>query len=90
MGFLPLCGLCVLGVDLLAVRVHLLLLEPGKVEEMARLELILPHLSGAGLIRQQSFFTLGDAFIFMVFNLQVERRQDFGIALGPARYRGDG
>ena len=123
--------------------VHLLV-EPGEVEEMACLEVIVSHHSCAGLIRQQSFhlrvhsdrrlrkwreedqnlvidtlfqyaegmlvvsypiffFFLESATVYLViiglitkyvpvvFDLLEERRQDFGIALGPARYyRGDG
>ena len=59
-----------LGVDVLAAHVHLLLVKLGEVEEMASLELIVPHLSCAGLIRWQGFFALGGDFVVMVLIYQ--------------------
>jgi hypothetical protein len=59
----------VLGIDFPVIRIHLLVIELGEIEEMAGLELIVPRLAYTGLKQKQGFFTLGDAFIFMVLDL---------------------
>jgi hypothetical protein len=42
----------VFGVDLLAVYVHLPVVELGEVEEVLGFRLIVPRLAGTGLIQQ--------------------------------------
>jgi hypothetical protein len=44
----------VFGVDLFAVWVHFLLTELGEVEEMTRLELVMPRLACTSLIQMQA------------------------------------
>lgn len=74
----------VLGVDLFAVRIHFLLIELGKVEEMTGLGLVLPRLACTSLIQKQGLLALSDDLVFMVLNLPEGGGEDLGVALGPA------
>jgi hypothetical protein len=76
----------VLGVDFVAIRVQLVMVELGEVEEMSGFELIMPGPAGAGLVKQESLLALLDALVIVYLDLPEEQRYDFDIVFGPARW----